>query len=160
MQAVVSRSYKFCASHRLHSTALSMAENSRIYGKCNNPYGHGHDYLLDVSIAGDVDQTTGLVIRLATLDDMVQKEVLVDLSHRNLNHDVPEFLHQVPTTENLALVIADRLMARWSAYVSNPSAWLSGIRIQETERNSFEVAMPAPKFATSPGIEESVVVNA
>jgi len=159
----VTRRYRFCASHRLHSELLSDAENARVFGKCNNPYGHGHDYVLDISVTGELNATTGLVVRLPDLDRLVKTEVLAGFAYRNLNQDVAEFTELVPTTENVALVIADRLRKGWRDYFPYSSARLSGISIQETERNSFEVvisqsAESAPSFISK--LNESVIVNA
>jgi len=135
----LSKRYRFCASHRLHSSSLSEAENESTYGKCNNPFGHGHDYAVDVSVTGEADPRTGLIISLPDLDRFVAAEILAGFAYRNLNVDVAEFQSLVPTTENLALVIAGRLGQRWPDYFPNSSARLSGIFIQETDRNSFEV---------------------
>ena len=100
------RRYRFCASHRLHSEQLTEADNRTVYGKCNNPFGHGHDYVLDVTVAGPTDPATGLLLRTADLDQLVNSEILTVFSYRNLNQDVAEFSRLVPTTENVALVIA------------------------------------------------------
>jgi 6-pyruvoyltetrahydropterin/6-carboxytetrahydropterin synthase len=94
----LTRRFRFSASHRLHSDALSAAENDRIYGKCNNPFGHGHDYVLEVTASGPVDPVTGRVLRIETLDRLVQETILSRLSNRNLNLDIPEFATLVPTT--------------------------------------------------------------
>ena len=159
----LTKRYRFCASHRLHSEYLSEAENQRIYGKCNNPYGHGHDYVLEVSIAGEVDAETGLFVNLSSLDAFVAEEVLARFDYRNLNHDVAEFAALVPTTENLALVIAGRLQQQWSGWFPGSRARLSGVALQETDRNSFEVVLSKPdvrqKFATVES-NESVSLNA
>jgi 6-pyruvoyltetrahydropterin/6-carboxytetrahydropterin synthase len=159
----LTRRYRFCASHRLHSESLSEAENDRIYGKCNNPYGHGHDYVLDVSVTGELNATTGLIVRLVDLDRLVRAEVLAAFSYRNLNQDVAEFGELVPTTENVALVIAGRLKKCWRDYFPYSSAQLSGISMQETERNSFEVVIAtaaAPDPVVFCSMNESVIVNA
>ena len=159
----LTRRYRFCASHRLHSGWLSEAENQRIYGKCNNPYGHGHDYVLDVSVTGELNATTGLIIKLADLDRLVSLEVLRGFAYRNLNLDVAEFADLVPTTENLALVVAGKLNRRWSDYFPYSSARLSGISMQETDRNSFEVLLPEHNrltYAEQAESNESVTVNA
>jgi 6-pyruvoyltetrahydropterin/6-carboxytetrahydropterin synthase len=159
----LTRRYRFCASHRLHSGWLSEAENQRIYGKCNNPYGHGHDYVLDVSVTGELNATTGLIVRLADLDRLVSAEILSGFSYRNLNLDVREFADLVPTTENVALVVAAKLNGHWSDYFPYSSARLSGISIQETDRNSFEVLVPEhSRFPHAERAEsnESVTVNA
>jgi 6-pyruvoyltetrahydropterin/6-carboxytetrahydropterin synthase len=159
----MTRRYRFCASHRLHSESLSEAENQRVFGKCNNPYGHGHDYVLDVAVTGELNATTGLIVRLSDLDRLVKTEILAGFSYRNLNQDVAEFTELVPTTENVALVIAERLSQCWADYFPYSSARLSGISMQETERNSFEVvisktAPPVPAVFSK--LNESVIVNA
>ncbi len=159
------RRYRFCASHRLHSEALSDADNTRIFGKCNNPFGHGHDYILDVSVTGQLNATTGIILRTADLDRLVNAEVLSDFAYRNLNTDVAEFANLVPTTENVAVVIAARLRKCWADYFPYSSAHLSGISIHETDRNSFEVVIPKPAApdkisALLSEVNESVIVNA
>ena len=87
----LTRRYRWPASHRLHSDALSEEQNWKLYGKCNNPYGHGHDYVLEVSVTGEVDARTGQVARRETLDALVESSVLNDFAHKNLNQDVPDF---------------------------------------------------------------------
>jgi 6-pyruvoyltetrahydropterin/6-carboxytetrahydropterin synthase len=159
----LTRRYRFSASHRLNSELLTEAENQSTFGKCNNPYGHGHDYVLDVSVTGEPNPATGLIVRLSLLDKLVQDEILTSFSYRNLNRDVPEFQRLVPTTENVALVIAARLRARWAPYFTYSSAHLSSISIHETDRNSFEVLLPHPAaFPQVASVEqnESVIVNA
>src|SRR5581483_8174136 len=133
----LTRVYRFCASHRLHSAELSDGENTELYGKCNNPYGHGHNYILEVTAEGPVD-ATGRVCDVATLDRLVHQYVLRDLDHRNLNEEAPEFATVVPTSENLALVIDRRLRAAWESAFAGESPRLSAIRLRETKRNSFE----------------------
>lgn len=163
MTTTISKRYRFCASHRLHTAELSVAENQRVFGKCNNPYGHGHDYVLDVAVTGEVDAETGLIVRLADLDALVAEEVLASFAHRSLNADVMEFGELVATTENVALVIANRLRRKWADYFPYPQARISGIFIQETDRNSFEVLVPeADEQAGRQRAElnESVIVNA
>jgi 6-pyruvoyltetrahydropterin/6-carboxytetrahydropterin synthase len=127
----VTRRYHFAASHRLHAPELTGEENRRIYGKCNNPYGHGHNYVLDVSVRGPIDAATGRAIDLEALDRVYD--------HRNLNAELPEFSALVPTTENVALEIDRRLHRSWSRYLPDSGAFLEKIRIAETERNIFEV---------------------
>jgi 6-pyruvoyltetrahydropterin/6-carboxytetrahydropterin synthase len=127
------RRYHFAASHRLHSPQLTEEENCRIFGKCNNPYGHGHNYVLEVSLSGEVDANTGMIANLADLDTFVQSQVLEDFDHKSLNEDVPAFRGQVPTTENLCIEIFHRLK-------TFPTAKLERIRVQETGNNSFEYA--------------------
>lgn len=135
----VTRRYRFSASHRLHAAAFSDAENRALYGKCNNPYGHGHDYVLEVSVRGPVDRVSGRAVDLDALDRLVRGHVLEPFDHRDLNTEVPAFAGVVPTTENLAVEIRSRLARKWSG--AFPDAWpkLERIRIQETKRNTFEL---------------------
>jgi 6-pyruvoyltetrahydropterin/6-carboxytetrahydropterin synthase len=135
----VTRRYAFAASHRLDSPLLAPEENRQIYGKCNNPYGHGHNYQVEVSARGPIDPATGRAVDTAALDGLVAREILADLDHRNLNTEVPAFQHAVPTSENLAAEICRRLKRRWPAVF--PGQWpkLEKVRIAETPRNIFEV---------------------
>jgi len=119
------------ASHRLHSDALSAEENKAAYGKCNNPHGHGHNYIVEVLVGGAVDGETGMVVDLAELDEVVQTKVMQRFDHTNLNLD-PLFLNQVPTTENLCRAVFDLLKG------GIPSAKLEFVRVEETENNFFE----------------------
>ena len=135
----VTRRYQFAASHRLHTSRLSDEENRRIYGKCNHPYGHGHNYVLEVSALGPADPETGSALDARCLDELVAREVLGPFEHRNLNCDVEEFRSLTPTSENLAGEICRRLKRSWpSAF---PGAWpkLEKVRIAETARNIFEI---------------------
>jgi 6-pyruvoyltetrahydropterin/6-carboxytetrahydropterin synthase len=125
------RRYRFAASHRLHSAQLSEEENSRIYGKCNNPYGHGHNYMVEVRVSGAVDTATGMIANLADLDAFVNERVIEPFDHRSLQDEVPAFQEAVPTTENLCVEIFKRLR-------SFPKAKLEAVRIEETSNNSFE----------------------
>lgn len=125
------RRYHFAASHRLHSAQLSKEENSRIYGKCNNPFGHGHNYTLEVRVSGAVDPATGMLANLADLDAFVNDRVIEPFDHRSLQDDVPAFRETVPTTENLCIEIFRRLKAF-------PIAKLEAVRVVETSNNSFE----------------------
>lgn len=127
------RRYRFAASHRLHNPNLSEEENCRIYGKCNNPYGHGHNYVLEVLVSGKVDSSTGMITNLADLDGYVEREILEPFDHKSLNEDVAAFRDRVPTTENLCIEIFRRLQ-------SFPKAKLERVRVQETSNNSFEYA--------------------
>jgi 6-pyruvoyltetrahydropterin/6-carboxytetrahydropterin synthase len=129
------RRYRFAASHRLHTPQLSAAENQRVFGKCNNPHGHGHNYVLEVRVSGPVDPATGMIANLADLDAFVAREVLEPFDHKSLNEDVPAFRHTVPTTEALCMEVFRRLKA--FSY-----ARLERIRIEETSNNSFEYANP------------------
>jgi 6-pyruvoyltetrahydropterin/6-carboxytetrahydropterin synthase len=131
LKLVLGRRYSFAASHRLHSDRLSEEENARVYGKCNNPFGHGHNYVVEVQMSGGVDPVTGMIANLADLDSYVQREVLDAFDHRNLSEDVPAFRGVVATTENLCIEIFSRLK-RFAA------ARLERVRIEETGKNSFE----------------------
>lgn len=129
----LTRRYSFAASHRLNTDALTPEENASLYGKCNNPFGHGHDYVLDVSVEGPVD-ASGQIVGREALDALVQRHVLDRVDHRNLNCDLAELRDRVPTTENLASVIEDLLTRQWSL-----PARLARVRISETARNTFEL---------------------
>jgi len=131
MRISLTRRYHFAASHRLHSLALSMDENERIYGKCNSPYGHGHNYAVEVTITGPVDPDTGMIANLGDLDPFVQREVIEAFDYKYLNEDVPEFQAMVPTTENVCREIYRRLTTFSVARVER-------VRIEETSKNSFE----------------------
>ncbi len=156
----ITRRYRFSASHRLHSPELSPAENARVFGKCNNPHGHGHDYVLEVTITGPADPLTGLILPLASLDRLVEEKVLHAFAWRNLNLDVPQFATLTPTTENVALVVADILQQHWREYLTGTLARLSRVYIQETERNSFEVLLGAAVPAISPRLPFESIVHA
>ena len=135
----VTRRYRFVASHRLHSEQFTEDENRDLYGKCNNPYGHGHDYMLEVSVAGPIDAASGKAVHLPALDRLVDEQVLRDFDHRYLNADLAEFRQYVPTSENIIKVIGERLRAHWhSAF---PGDWprLEAIGLRETRRNRFEL---------------------
>jgi len=125
------RRYHFAASHRLHSPQLSEEENCRIYGKCNNPYGHGHNYTVEVRLSGQIDPTTGMISNLADLDEFVNERVIEPFDHRSLNEEVPAFRNVVPTTEILCIEIFQRLQ-------SFPYARLEAVKVVETSNNSFE----------------------
>jgi 6-pyruvoyltetrahydropterin/6-carboxytetrahydropterin synthase len=127
------RRYRFAASHRLHSEKLSEEENCRIYGKCNNPYGHGHNYTVEVRVSGPVDPATGMIANLADLDAFVNREVVEAFDHKSFNEDMAEFREQVPTTENVCIEIFRRLKAF-------PKARLERVRVEETSNNAFEYA--------------------
>ncbi len=137
----ITRCYQFAASHRLHLSSLSEEKNERLYGKCNNPFGHGHNYRLEVSVTGPVHSLTGQVLPLSRLDQLVQEKVLSAFDHRYMNRDVPEFANLVATTENVLVVIADRLKQHWNDYIP-AHAQLYRLHIRETERNGFEALFP------------------
>jgi len=133
MKAHLTRRYMFSASHRLHSDGMSPEENRATYGKCNNPHGHGHNYTIEVTVSGQVDQGTGMVCNLVDLDVFVHRQVLDRYDHQNLNllHD---FAETVPTTENLCIAIYKIVQRGFG------KAHLEKVRIEETMMNSFEYA--------------------
>lgn len=135
----LTRCYRFAASHRLHAPSLSESENRELYGKCNYPHGHGHNYELEVSVRGAVDPSSGLLVRIEDLDRLVTARVIRDFDRRNLNCDVAEFGSLVATTENLAVVVKQRLSAGWVAAFGASGPELDGIRIHETRKNSVEL---------------------
>lgn len=157
MRTTVTRLYRFSASHRLHISQLNEEENTRLYGKCNNPFGHGHNYVLEVTAEGAVDHETGLTIRLAELDRLVEEHVLRLFSDRNINLDLPQFQEIVPTTENIAGVITELLRENWGTYVSG-SARLCRVHVQETDRNGFEIWVPS-EAANNEGQSERMEVT-
>ena len=114
----VTRQYRLAASHRLHSAALSEEQNQALYGKCNNPYGHGHNYVVDVSARGPLDERTGRVLDIRLLDQLVARQVLEPFEHRNLNVEVGLFEKVVPTSENL-LALASSSATRVSRSLIN-----------------------------------------
>lgn len=136
--AHLTRRYEFAASHRLHSDRLSEEENWRIYGKCNNPYGHGHNYGLEVTVSGPIDSRTGMVANLVDLDRVVQETVIERFDHKNLNVEIPEFRDQVPTSEVLLMEIRRLLAERWPREAALAGTRISRLRLQETGKNFFE----------------------
>ncbi len=133
MKAYLTRRYMISASHRLHSDELSPEQNNEIFGKCNNPHGHGHNYMIEVTVSGQVDARTGMVCNLMDLDRVVGKEIVERYDHQNLNL-LPEFERNVPTTENLCIAVYD-ILERGIRF-----AHLDKVRIEETMMNSFEYA--------------------
>ncbi|MGH9688626.1 MAG: 6-carboxytetrahydropterin synthase [Candidatus Acidiferrales bacterium] len=129
----LTRRYRFSASHRLHSRHFSEEQNWQLYGKCSNPYGHGHNYVVEVTLGGPVDPSTGMIANLGELDPFVEREVIEAFDHKYLNEQIAEFREVVPTTENLCREIYRRLE-------SFPAARLERVRIEETSNNSFEYA--------------------
>lgn len=130
----LTRKYHFSAAHRLHSDHLSDEENVRLFGKCNNPYGHGHNYYLEVTVDGVPDPITGMITDLGYLDEIVESIVLSKFDHKHLNLDMNEFDGLNPTSEVVAKVIYDML----SPYIAN----LYKIGLWETEKNYFEYIDP------------------
>jgi 6-pyruvoyltetrahydropterin/6-carboxytetrahydropterin synthase len=141
VMASLTAKYFFSASHRLHTPALSELENARVFGKCNNPYGHGHNYELEVTVRGPVDLDTGLVVNRKLLDEYVQERVVNRFAYRNINLDIPELKDLVPTTENLVNVIAHLLRTDWAAHFGMAGPAPTRLHIQETGRNGFELLM-------------------
>jgi 6-pyruvoyltetrahydropterin/6-carboxytetrahydropterin synthase len=135
----VTRVYRLAASHRLHSPRLGEEENRALYGKCNNPYGHGHNYRLEISARGPLDES-GRALDPAALDRLVEETILRPFDHSNLNTDVPRFQSEVPTTENFGREVYLRLKENWAQAFPGPWPALEKIRIAETDRNIFEVA--------------------
>jgi 6-pyruvoyltetrahydropterin/6-carboxytetrahydropterin synthase len=138
MMLYLTRRYRFSAGHRLHNDALNADENRRVYGKCNNPNGHGHNYLLEVTVAGAIDPATGMVFDLATLDGIVAGRVIEKLDHKNLNLDMENFRTRVPTTENLCLEIYKLLRDPLEQAGAVRGLQLNRVRLEETSLNSFE----------------------
>ncbi|HXB61820.1 MAG TPA: 6-carboxytetrahydropterin synthase [Acidobacteriaceae bacterium] len=132
MKAYLGRRYHFAASHRLHTDVYDEARNRDVYGKCNNPHGHGHNYTVEVVVAGEVDAKTGMVCDLAELDAFAGKNILQTFDHMNLN-TLENFEHRVPTTENLCIEV-------YNIFKSFRGARLDRVRVEETNNNSFEYA--------------------
>ena len=131
-QVTVTRRLRFNAAHRIHNPELSDAENTRLFGKCNNPNWHGHNYVLEVSVRGDVDPRTGYVVDLGALRDIVEREVIDVMDHRNLNLDVPFMQDVNPTSENIVVQCWRVLEPRVAP------ARLARLRLWETENNYVE----------------------
>jgi 6-pyruvoyltetrahydropterin/6-carboxytetrahydropterin synthase len=122
----LTRKSEFSAAHYYHNPELSPEENQRLFGKCNNPNGHGHNYTLEVTVKGEVNALSGFVVDLKELKDVLEREVLSALDHRFLNKEVPEFRNRIPTTENLAISIWERLQSKLKV------AQLHRVRVYET----------------------------
>uniref|UniRef100_UPI00398EFC2F 6-pyruvoyl tetrahydrobiopterin synthase n=1 Tax=Pristiophorus japonicus TaxID=55135 RepID=UPI00398EFC2F len=125
----ITRVETFNAAHRLHSNCLSDEENKRIFGKCNNPNGHGHNYKVEVTVRGEVSSRTGMVINLTELKEHLQEAIVKPLDHKNLDKDVPHFANLVSTTENVAIYIWDNLQTRL------PPNLLYEVKVYETDKN-------------------------
>ena len=145
-RACFGRRYTLSASHRLHTDALSAEENRATYGKCNNPHGHGHNYVVEVLVGGAVDPETGMVVNMAVLDEMVRAKVIERFDRTNLNLD-PLFANRVPTTENLCKVVFGLLKD------ALPAGKLEYVRVEETENNFFQCYDAGEE--TSPGMQRS-----
>jgi 6-pyruvoyltetrahydropterin/6-carboxytetrahydropterin synthase len=131
-----SRRYHFSAAHRLHVEALSEEENRATFGKCNNPFGHGHNYVVEVTVSGPIDETTGMVVNLSDLDLFAQREVLDLFDHANLNM-LEVFRDRVTTTENVCVEMWN-IFSRFAESKEYPQVRLQRIAIEETGNNSFE----------------------
>jgi 6-pyruvoyltetrahydropterin/6-carboxytetrahydropterin synthase len=129
----LTRGYVFSAAHRLHSNAMSDEENNSVFGKCNNPYGHGHNYELEVTVGGVPDERTGMIIDLAKLDHIVNEEIVDKFDHKHLNEEVEPFDELNPTSENVAKVIYERLAPRLTDLVK-----FEKVLLRETPRSFFE----------------------
>ena len=127
----LSRHYTFSASHRLYTGHLSFEENEAIFGKCANPNGHGHNYGLTITVKGEIDDATGFVMPLGTLDDTVRQHVLEAYDHRFLNVDVEDYVNLVPTGENIAMEI-------WHRLEKPLAGGLTKVLLDETRNNRFE----------------------
>lgn len=126
----ITRRENFCAAHRLHSEQLSGEENRKIFGKCNNPNGHGHNYTLKVTVAGEIDPVSGMVMNLTLLKEAIEFLIIEVMDHKHLNIDVPEFKNLNPTAENIAVVIWNLLQNKL------PPGLLYEVKLYETEHNS------------------------
>jgi len=131
MRAYFGRRYRLSASHRLHCDSMTDEENRAVYGKCNHPHGHGHNYVVEVIVGGEVDAVTGMVCDMVEMDRCVTKEILDRFDYTNLNCDVA-FREQVPTTENLNIEIYSVLKKAFT------QAEIVSVRVEETAKNSFE----------------------
>jgi 6-pyruvoyltetrahydropterin/6-carboxytetrahydropterin synthase len=155
MEAFLSIRTHFSAAHRLARPELSQAENEAIYGKCARPHGHGHNYLLDVTVRGPIDPRTGMVCDLAALQQVVEDRVVEPFDHTFLNKDVDHFATCVPTAENIALHIADLLRDPIAAI----GARLHRVRLQESPNNAAEVYAEAPRLDMVPAALEALAVG-
>jgi len=122
----LTRKAEFSASHYYHNPDFTPEQNRQIFGKCNNPQGHGHNYMLEVTVKGDIDPDSGFVVDLKQLKEIMHREVLDAMDHRFLNKEVPEFTTRIPTTENLAIAIWQRLEPKLD------NAKLHRVRVYET----------------------------
>jgi 6-pyruvoyltetrahydropterin/6-carboxytetrahydropterin synthase len=131
VKAYFGRRYLVSASHRLHTDALSAEQNRATYGKCNNPHGHGHNYVVEVLVGGAVNQETGMVVNMAALDEVVHARIVERFDHADLNRH-PLFANRTPTTENLCRAVFGLLRG------ALPAGELERVRVEETENNFFE----------------------
>jgi 6-pyruvoyltetrahydropterin/6-carboxytetrahydropterin synthase len=130
----ITRRFNFSASHRVYNPRLSDEENFKIYGKCSNPNGHGHNYIIDITVAGEVDPETGFVMDLTELKEIVNIRIIEKVDHRNLNTDVDFMNGVLPSTENIAIKFWEQIESK----INNNKRKLYSIKIQETINNSVE----------------------
>ena len=155
MDAYLTIRTHFAAAHRLARPELSQEENEAIYGKCARPHGHGHNYLVDITVRGPIDARTGMVCDLAALQRLVDDLVVEPFDHTFLNKDVPHFVDCVPTAENIALHIADKLASPIRAI----GAQLHKVRLQESPNNAAEVYAEVPQLEMQPAALEAVMAS-
>jgi 6-pyruvoyltetrahydropterin/6-carboxytetrahydropterin synthase len=155
MEAFLTIRTHFAAAHRLARPELSQEDNEAIYGKCARPHGHGHNYLLDVTVRGSIDPRTGMVCDLAVLQQLVDDLVVEPFDHTFLNKDVAFFATCVPTAENIALHIADLL----TAPIAATGARLHKVRVQESPNNAAEVFAESPQLEMVPAVLEALVAG-
>jgi 6-pyruvoyltetrahydropterin/6-carboxytetrahydropterin synthase len=155
MDAYLTIRTHFAAAHRLARAELSKEENERIYGKCARPHGHGHNYLLDVTVRGEVNPRTGMLCDLVALQNLVNDLVVEPFDHTFLNKDVSHFASCVPTAENIALHISDCLVTP----IREIGAHLHKVRLQESPNNAAEVYAEAPKLESMPEALQAVAAN-
>ena len=130
----ITRKFHFSASHRLYKAGLSEEENEQLFGKCSNPNGHGHNYNLEITIAGKIDPETGFVLDLKELKDLVNTKIIEEVDHKNLNLDVSFLKEVIPSTENIAVQFWNILKEK----IDNPHRSLYSVKIHETENNAVE----------------------
>jgi 6-pyruvoyltetrahydropterin/6-carboxytetrahydropterin synthase len=130
----LTRTYEFAAAHRLHVPSLTTAQNLDLFGKCNNPAGHGHNYVLEVTVEGQPDPKTGMMVDIGEVDTIVNREVVDRYDHRNFNEDIPEFKGRPTSSEMIVQEIFDRLKDVLPAK-------LKRVRLHETARNTFDVEL-------------------
>lgn len=136
---ILTRRYRFSASHRLCAPFLSTERNQEVFGKCANPFGHGHNYHLEVSVSGDPEPSHGMTLSRADFDRWVLDSVLDRIDHTHLNSDVAAFDNLVPTSENILLVVEEWLRQGWRKHFPGQAIRLAGLRLEETPRNSFQI---------------------
>ncbi|KAI8928777.1 hypothetical protein BC831DRAFT_447364 [Entophlyctis helioformis] len=130
----ITRTVSFSAAHRMHSPALSAEENRAVFGKCNNPNGHGHNYRVQVTVRGEIDPVTGMVLNLTVLKDCMQRGIMDVMDHRNLDLDVPYFQGKVSTAEVIAVFIWEQMQA----YLPKSDNYaLYEVRLHETDNNTI-----------------------